>query len=109
MGLVGYNKRFLNLTVGTPGSTHDARFLRNTGLFKQILNEEGLSDETVDLGDEYCKIPLVTVGDSAFPRFSWLLTNFNCDTNDEWKRYYNIKMNSARVVTENCYGMLKSR
>ena len=45
------------------------------------------------------------IGDSAFPRFLWLLENFNC--NDERERYYNIKMNSARVVTENCYGMLK--
>ena len=25
MGLVGYNKRFLDLTVGVPDSTHDAR------------------------------------------------------------------------------------
>ena len=32
MGLVGYNMRFLNLTVGAPGSTNDARFLRNTNL-----------------------------------------------------------------------------
>ena len=109
MGLVGYNKHFLNLTVGAPGSTHDARFLRSTGLFKQILNGQGLPDKTVDLGDEYGKIPLVTIGDSAFPRFSWLLNNFNCNTNDERERYYNIKMNSTRVVTENYYGMLKSR
>ena len=109
MRLVGYNKRFLNLTVGAPGSTHDARFLRNTGLFKQILNAQGLPDKTVDLGDEYGKITLVTIGDSAFPRFSWLLKNLNCNTNDERERYYNIKMNSARVVTENCYGMLKRR
>ena len=36
IGLVEYNERFLNLTVGDPGSTHDAKFLRNTGLFKQI-------------------------------------------------------------------------
>ena len=70
MGLVGYNKCFLNLTVGAPGSTHDARFLCNTGLFKQILNRQGLPDKTVDLGDDYSKIPLVTIGDSAFPRFS---------------------------------------
>ena len=26
MALVGYNKRILDLTVGAPGSTHDARF-----------------------------------------------------------------------------------
>ena len=70
MGLVGYNKRCLNLTVRAPGSTHDARFLRNTGLFKQILNGQGFPDKTLDFGDEYGKIPLVTIGDSAFPRFS---------------------------------------
>ena len=75
MELVGYNKRFLDLTVGTPGSTHDARFLRNTGWFKQILNGLDLPDKTVDLRDEYDKIPLVTIGDSAFSRFSWLLKN----------------------------------
>ena len=109
MGLVGYNKRFLDLTVGPPGSTHDARFLRNTGWFKQILNGLGLPDKTVDLGDEYGKIPLVTIGDSAFSRFSWLLKNFNCNTNNERERYFGIKLNSTRVVTENCYGMLKSR
>ena len=47
MGLVGYNKRFLDLTVGAPGITHDARFLRNTGWFKQILNGLGLPDKTL--------------------------------------------------------------
>ena len=97
VGLVGYNKRFLNLTIGGPGSTHYARFLHNTGLFKQILNGQGLPDKTIDLGDEYGKIPLVTTGDSAFPRFLWLLKNLNCNTNDERERYYSIKMNSATV------------
>ena len=108
MGLVGYNKRFLKLTVGAPGSTHNTRFLLNTGLFEQILNGQGLPDKIFDLRDEYGRIPLVTIGDSDFPSFSWLLKHFNCNTNDELERYYNIKMNSARVVTENCYGMLKS-
>ena len=85
--MVSYNKRVLNLTVGAPGSTHDATFLRNTGLFKQILNGQGLPDKTVDLADKYGKIPLVTIGDLAFSKFSLLLKNFNCNTNDEWERY----------------------
>ena len=34
MDLVGYDKRFLDLTVGALGSTHETRFLGNTGLFK---------------------------------------------------------------------------
>ena len=69
MGLLGYNKRFLNLTVGTPRSTHHARFLTNRDLFKQILNGQDLPDKTFDFGEEYGKIPLLTTGDSAFPRF----------------------------------------
>ena len=106
MKLVGYNKCFLNLSVRAPGSTHDAKFLRNTGLLKQILNGQGLPDKTIHSGEEYDKIPLVTIGDF---RLSWPLKNFNCNTNDERERYYNTKMNSTRVVIENCYGMLKCR
>ena len=109
MGLVGYNKRFLNLTVGAPGSTHDTSFLHNTGLFKQILNGQILPDKTVDLRDQCGKITLSTVGDLAFPRLSWLLKNFDCNTNNERKRYYNIKVKSVRAITENCCGMLKRR
>ena len=101
MGLVGYKKRFLKLTVGSPGSTGDASFLRSTGLFKQILNRQSLPEKTVDLGDEHDKIPLVAIRVLAFPSFSWLLKNFNCNSNDERERYYDIKMNSARVVTVN--------
>ena len=104
-----YNKRFLNLTVWAPGSAHDARFLRNVHILKQILNGQGLPDKTVDFGYEYGKVPLTTTGDSLFSRFSWLLKNFNCNTNDERERYYIKNLNSARVVRENCYGMCKSR
>ena len=104
-----YNKRFLNLTVWAPGSAHDARFLRNVRILKQILNGQGLPDKTVDFGYEYCKVPLINIGESLFSRFSWLLKNFNCNTNDERERYYIKKSNNARVVRENCYGMFKSR
>ena len=34
MALVGYYKRIFDLTVGAPDSTHDARFLRNNGLYR---------------------------------------------------------------------------
>ena len=32
-----------------------------------------LPNKTIDLGEKYGKLPLVTIGDSAFPRFPWLL------------------------------------
>ena len=37
MALIGYNERILDLTVGAPGSTHDPRLSRNTGLYKWPL------------------------------------------------------------------------
>ena len=34
MVLIGYNKLFLHLTTGAPGSIHDTRLLRYASLFK---------------------------------------------------------------------------
>ena len=109
MGLVSYNKRFLNLAVGAPGSTHDARLLRHTNVYKEIMDGKVLPNKVINLGDNYGEIPLVTIGDSAFPRFPWLLKAYRENTPDEKERYYNTKLHSARVVTENAYGMLKGR
>ena len=40
LGLVGYNKRFLNGAVGAPSCMHDARLLRNSSIYRNILNNE---------------------------------------------------------------------
>ena len=107
MGLIGYNKRFLALTAVAPGSTHDARLLRCTKVSKDVIAGNAIPDRALNLGDEFGEIPLVTIGDSAFPRFAWLLEMFNENTQDPKQRYYNKNLCSARVVAENCYGMLK--
>ena len=102
MGLVGYNKRFLALRAGAPGSTHDARLLRCSKVFKDVIAGDAIPDKAIDLGDGIGGIPLVTIADSAFPRFAWLLKMFNENTQDPKQRYYNEKLCSARVVSENC-------
>ena len=109
MGLVGYNKRFLALTAGAPGSTHDARLLRCSKVCKDVIAGDAIPDKAIDLGDGIGDIPLATIADSAFPRCAWLLKMFNENTQDPKQRYYNKKLCSARVVSENCYGMLKGR
>ena len=50
MGLVAHNKRFLYAAVGAPGSTHDARLLRHTSLFKDIV-----SSDAIDLYPRTCQ------------------------------------------------------
>ena len=109
MGLIGHNKRFLAATVNAPGSTHDARLVKSTEVFKGILDGKVLPNKSINLGDKFGEIPLVTVGDSAFPRYAWLVKGFSDTTRNEKERLFNEKLRSARVVTENCYGMLKGR
>ena len=95
-------------TFGAPGSTHDARMLRSTAIYENILAGNVIPDKAITLG-EFGDIPLVTIGDSAFPKHSWLLKGYNEDTRDPKQRFFNKKLYSARVVTENAYSMLKGR
>ena len=72
LALIGHNKRFLFCTVGAPGSTHDARMLRESKVYSDILSGEVIPEKGLSLGASG-EIPLVTVGDSPFPKHSWLL------------------------------------
>ena len=98
MGLVGYNKRFLYAGIGAPGSTHDARLLRNTSIYEDMINGGAIPQRSLLLGD-FGDIPLVTIGDSAFPRYAWLIKGYNESSKDPQQRYFNVKLCGARVVT----------
>ena len=108
MGLVAHNKHFFYAAVGAPGSTHDARLLRHTSLFKDIASGDAIPDQQLELGD-FGTTPLVTLGDSAFPKFAWFLKAYDDTTNDPQQRFFNKCLRSARVLCENAYGMLKGR
>ena len=49
---------------------------------------------------------MIAIGDSEFPRHSWLLKSYKEDTRDPQQKYFNKKLCSARAVTENAYEML---
>ena len=64
MGLVGYNKRFLFAAVGAPGSTHDARMLKSTRMYYQILNGDVLPNRAMYIStvvEKYRLLQSVTV------------------------------------------------
>ena len=108
LGLVRYNKRLLHCDAGTPGSTHDSRMLCSTSLYEKIISGNIIPEKGVIIGD-FGNIPLVTIGDTAFPKHAWLLKGYSEDTPDPKQRYFNTKLCSARVVTENAYDMFKGR
>ena len=103
---MGYNKQFLYATVGAP--CNDAKIIKSTHIYREILNGKVISDRKLHLesGDE---ISLITVGDSVFLRHPRLLKVYNEETQDPQQRHLKKKLYSARVVTENAYGMLKGR
>ena len=69
LDLISYNKRFLYAAMGAPGSTHDARLLRHTSLYTEIISGGAIPDRQFVLGD-FGTMPLVTIGDNAFPKSS---------------------------------------
>ena len=82
--------------------------LKESSFFDEVLSGRALPDRKINLG-EFGDISLVTIRDSAFPRFSWLIKCYNENTRDPQQRYFNKMLCSARVVSENTYGMLKGR
>lgn len=51
-----------------------------------IICDSDWPNKTVDLGTPYEKIPLVTIGNSDFPRFPWLIKGFNSNTDNLTER-----------------------
>ena len=82
--------------------------LCGTSLYEKIISGNIIPDKRTTLGD-FGNIPLVTIRDTTFPKQAWLLKGYSEDTRDPKQRYFNTKICSARVVTENAYGMLKGK
>ena len=108
MGLIAANKRFLWAGVGAPGSVHDSTLLQSAPIFHQIESGHVLPHNVLTLPG-HGEIPLVMVGDSAFPSRPWLLKAYPDTAKNQKERYFNRKLRSARVVSEHAYGMLKGR
>ena len=67
--------------VGARGSTHDSRMLRSTSLYEKIISGKIIPDKGIALG-YFGNIPLVTIGETAFPKHAWLLKGYSEDTRD---------------------------
>lgn len=101
---------FMDLVVGWPGSVHDARVFRNSGLHERGITHTLFPTTTSCRFACGMRVPWCILGDSAYPLLSWLLTPFkdNGHLSSEY-RFYNYVHSSTRMVIERAFGRLKCR
>ena len=107
-GTVDHEGCFLDIYVGWPGRVHDARVFSNSSLYDRGQTGVLLPDWKEQIAGK--DIPLVILGDPAYPLLSWVMKAFpnNGHLSAEQKKF-NYRLSKARVVVEHAYGRLKGR
>ena len=83
----------VDLVARWPGSTHDARILRESALQREF---------------EAGRINGLLLGDSGYPLKRWLMTPVIAEITAQERRY-NEKHTQTRNIVERCIGVLKRR
>ena len=98
--ICNFDIKFTNCFVGFPGSAHDARVFKNSGIYKEII-----ANDEMFLSDSYHLL-----GDSAYPLHKWILVPYK-DTGslDQSQIRYNHKHSQTRIIVECAFALLKGR
>ena len=84
------------------------RVFANSTLYRKGLNGKLLPNWTEVIGGK--DIPLVILGDPAYPLVPWLMKAFpDNGLLSQEQRAFNHRLSHARVVIEHAYGRLKAR
>ena len=106
--LVDSRYRFMDLCIGWPGSVHDARVLSRSELYNR--GEAGTLVGDLPRHIAGVDVPLLILGDAAYPLLSWLMTPYRDSGRlTAAQKRYNYRQSRARMVVENAFGRLKGR
>lgn len=101
LGVVLPNRLFSYVSVGMPGSSHDAKCLKWSSLWRKVHQRKKDYFPTADFH---------IIGDSAFPCLDWLIPVLKPTLADtDQKKRFNKRMSAGRVIVENCFGDLLNR
>ncbi len=101
--LVDHKKKFLDICVGWPGSTHDSRVLTNSNLYNKFNNQNNLV--TTYFNNKYI------LGDGGYPNLGWLIVPYKNIGRGliQEQTYFNLKHSQTRIKIEQAFGLLKGR
>ena len=107
MRLVDSKYQFIWESCGFPGNSHDAIIFQSTDLWSKIKENEILLQIGKDVGGVL--VPLLILGESAFPLQPWLMKPFTNGALTTKQSYLNYRLSRGRMITERAYGQLKGR
>ena len=101
--VVDSEKRFLDLYVGMPGSTNDARMLRRSTFYHLASHGHIMDDRaTVDRFSPY------VIADVGYPLLPWMLVPHRQEQQLSLaENMFNRILRKGRMVVENAFGILK--
>ena len=118
LALVDHDYKFLFADVGCQGRISDGGVYRHSFLHQAIeKNQLGLpgprplpkSNDPVFIDQPHESMPMVFLGDDAFPLGIHCLKPFSQQNLTPRKRVFNYRLSRMRRVTENAFGILANR
>ena len=107
-GVVDFRGLFLDIYAGWPGKVHDARVFANSTLYSKGIEGKLFPSWTERM--DGCSVPLVILGDPAYPLMPWLMKPYTENEHTpQDKKHFNYRQSRARMVVENAFGRLKGR
>ncbi|KAM9132648.1 uncharacterized protein ACDP82_008740 [Pangshura tecta] len=102
--LVDHHGCFIDIYSGWPGKVHDARIFWNTGLFRKLQAGTFFPSQQITVGE--VKMPIVILGDPAYPLMPWLMKPYTGSL-DSSKKQFNNRLSQCRMTVECGFGYLK--
>ena len=106
-GVCDSKGRFIDVDINWPGGTHDAKVFANSRINK-AMREGKIPKLFRVLLPGRDKVPLLLLGDPAYPRLSHCMKEYStCYSNEDVM--FNTMLRSGRNQIECAYGRLKAR
>lgn len=105
--IVDHEYKFLDISVGYPGSNHDAFIMTKSGIYRKGMSGTLFPNTTENING--VDIPIFLIGDPAYPLLPWLMKGFPRTNISNDHEVFNNRLSITRMVVENAWGRLKAR